>query len=173
MKISYCITCHNEDITLNNLLSFLLPIINNDELLIQDDFSNNIDTLNIIDKYKNEKNIIYYKYALNNNYGNFKNEFIKRASGNYIFAIDADELPSENIIGDNLHNIIDANPGIEAYAVPRINDFRGVTDQHVKHWGWKLTPSTSIIHEKIIDTNSDEYKFLKKNGYILKETEID
>ena len=77
--------------------------------------------------------------------------------------------PSSTLIL-NIKAIIEANPEVELFAVPRINDFKGVTPEHAKHWGWRLSPCDQITHEKIIDTNSIEYKFLKTEGYIIEES---
>jgi len=188
MKVSYLITCCTETKTLENLLYRVFGAIDehNDEIILLIDSKHPIvlddiyptdgsikeETASIIYNYSNYKNVKIISHPLENNYGTHKNFGIENCKGDFIFQIDGDELPTENIIGKNLHTIIENNPDIEAFAVPRINDFKGVTQEHAKRWGWRLTPSTSIIHEKTIDTNSEEYKFLKNEGYILEETEI-
>ena len=50
--------------------------------------------------------------------------------------------------------------------------FWGLTDEHVKMWGWNISKSEEHISEKIIDTDSAEYIFLKNNGFIIEESEI-
>src|SRR5947207_4532649 len=172
MNISYFVTVHNEDKTLEKLLSHLILFTcNQDEIVILDDFSDNQKTQKILDSYKKEPKFKIYQHNLDNNYGTHKNYGNTLCNGEFIFQIDADECPKPDLIC-NIKDIIKSNPDVELFFIPRINDFIGVTQQHAMQWGWKLTPSASTIHEKIIDTNSDEYKFLKINGYILEESKI-
>jgi len=39
---------------------------------------------------------------------------------------------------DNLPELIEANPDVQAYLVPRINTVEGLTEEHVKKWGWNV-----------------------------------
>lgn len=173
MKVSYLVTCSTETDTLNKLFDVMIPILGSDKIVVlEDDSVNNPETENIIMRLFDVPSALWLKHPLNNDYGGHKNYGIERCEGDFIFQIDGDELPPEALLGENLHALLESNPTIEAYAVARINDFRGVTDAHAKQWGWRLTPSTTIVHEKVIDTNSMEYKFLKENGYIIEETSI-
>jgi glycosyltransferase involved in cell wall biosynthesis len=138
MKISYCICSHNETDTLSQLLEKLVKLkCSNDEIVVIDDFSDSEETKAILNNYKCVVKIV--EHALDKNYGAHKNEFGNHVSGDYIFQCDADEFPGDYVVGENLHNIIEVNPGIELIFVPRINDFRGVTWEHARQWGWKLT----------------------------------
>ena len=38
----------------------------------------------------------------------------------------------------NLPKIIESNPSSEVYLVPRVNTVKGILDEHVQKWGWKL-----------------------------------
>jgi len=73
---------------------------------------------------------------------------------------------------ENLHRFLDMNKDVDLYFVPRVNTVDGITEQHATKWGWPITKMESEIGEKIMDTESDEYKFLKKLGYIISEIEI-
>jgi hypothetical protein len=55
-------------------------------------------------------------------------------SGDYIFQIDADELPNETLI-ENLHSILENN--VDVILTPRVNIVQGITPQHIQAWGWK------------------------------------
>ena len=158
MKISYLITCSNETETLDRLLNRILSVLGNDELIILQDknhFVSHNETYEIIISaignidIPHVPNIMHITHPLNNNYGAHKNYGIEQCSGDYIFQIDGDELPSEYIIGENLHAIIESNPTIEAYAVPRINDFKGVTEEHAKQWGWRLDISPTYNRPRV------------------------
>jgi hypothetical protein len=58
-------------------------------------------------------------------------------SGDYIFNIDADEMPSVELIL-NIHEIIELNPKAKVYAVPRVNRVQGITEEDIKRWGWRV-----------------------------------
>jgi len=172
VKISYLITVHNETDTLGKLLERLIKCrYDGDDIVILDDFSDNKTTKEILHQVSLCNNVKVLQHALDNNYGTHKNYGNEHCTGDWVFQIDSDELPSELLLF-NLRDIIASNPNVELIYVPRINDYRGVTPALAAPWGWRLTPSTSVINEKIIDTNSDEYKFLKKDGYILEESKI-
>lgn len=179
LSISYLVTCSTETTTLNNLLDTLYcHLQEEDELVVVYD-TDLVDpnekgyVTNITNRIPNgaTTTIKVVGHALQNNYAEHKNWGIKQCTKTWIMQIDADELPTEVLLS-NIKDIIKANPDIETFWIPRINDFKGVTSEHAKIWGWKLSPSTSIVHEKIIDTDSTEYKFLKNNGYILEEIKL-
>jgi glycosyltransferase involved in cell wall biosynthesis len=76
---------------------------------------------------------------LDNNYGEHKNFGKSKCSGKYIFQIDADEIPNEFLLSA-IPEIIEANPDVDLFWIPRINDFIGVTPKIAADWGWRLTP---------------------------------
>jgi glycosyltransferase involved in cell wall biosynthesis len=61
---------------------------------------------------------------------------MNKCTGDYIFQIDADEIPSEVLI-DNLPQILEEND-IDVIMVPRINTVEGLTDAHVAKWRWQV-----------------------------------
>jgi glycosyltransferase involved in cell wall biosynthesis len=177
MKISYLITCSKETDTLLNLLGRVSHFItkeNNDEIVVLSDDSVINDrrsellgyTAGVIESQLGCDTLEHgrfklYNHKLNNDYGEHKNFGIERCSGDFIFQLDGDELPSELTMGENLHAIINANPSIEAYAVPRINDFKGVTAQHAKQWGWNLSLSQSY-QRPIVNFPDFQFRIFKK-----------
>ena len=72
----------------------------------------------------------------------------------------------------NVNEIISLNPETELYFLPRVNYVEGITEEHITKWGWNVSKIESRVGEKIIDTESDEYKLLKNGGFIIEETEI-
>ena len=138
INISYLITCKNEDQSLDDLLSRIIKFLDEeDEIIVLDDHSNNTNTLNIFDKYKNYINL--HQHKLNNSYSEHKNYGKSLCKGEYIFQIDADELPSETLL-ESLKELIELNPNVDLFWIPRINDFKGVNHQNAAKWGWRLTP---------------------------------
>jgi hypothetical protein len=74
---------------------------------------------------------------LNGDFGAQKNYLTSLCSGDYIFQIDADELPTVWMM-HNLADILEANPELEVYLVPRINTVEGLTEEHIKKWNWNV-----------------------------------
>jgi len=166
MKISYLVTCSTETDTLRKLLIRLKNDLGNDELIIIIDGSNR-ETLRIIYDIEHEhpvtqvegntyfstpkkvSNITSYTHSLNADYGSHKNFGIEKSTGDWIIQLDGDELPSENIIGENLHAIIESNPNVELIFVPRINDYRGVQPHHATQWGWRLDISPTYNRPRV------------------------
>lgn len=140
MKISYLVTCSNETNTLDELLSVLAQYKDEeDEIIVLQDGAHHKtfnETYNIIHTYI--KDIRYFVRDLDNNYGAQKNYGTSMCLGDWIFQIDGDERPNPVLIL-NVKNIINSNPDAELFFVPRINDFKGVTQDDANKWGWKLT----------------------------------
>jgi len=148
--LSYLVTVHNEDRTLSNLLTRLIGFVGtDDEIVILDDFSDNPECQKVLSEYSKMDSIRLFQHALDHNYGEHKNYGNKQCTKEWIFQLDGDELPSETLLG-NVKDIIDANPEIELFLLPRINDFRGVTEDHAKQWGWRLSPCPTCENRPII-----------------------
>lgn len=145
MKVTYLVTCSTETDCLKRTFDMIVPILGDDYLLIlKDENAPTSETDDIIQELFDVGNAGYFKHPLSNDYGGHKNFGIERSKGDFIFQIDGDENPPEALLGENLHALLEANPDVEAYAVPRINDFRGVTPAHARQWGWRLSESPSI-----------------------------
>jgi len=151
MKLSYLITVHNETDTLGKLLERLIKCrYDEDEIVILDDFSDNTTTKEILRQVSLRKNIKVLQHALSNNYGAHKNYGNEHCTGDWVFQIDSDELPSELLLF-NLRDILVSNPNVELIFVPRINDYRGVTPAHAAQWGWRLTPSPCCKNRPVVN----------------------
>ena len=57
--------------------------------------------------------------------------------GDYIFNLDADEIPHKQLI-QNIKPILESNPTIDLYWVPRVNTVDGITQEHINKWGWQV-----------------------------------
>ena len=136
MFLSYLVTCHNETDSLEKLLSKLIKYKkNNHEIVLLDDYSDNQTTLEVIQTFKDKVN--FQKHKLDKNYGNHKNYGIELCKGEWIFQLDADEVPTDGLL-ENIELIIESNSKNEVLWLPRLNYFIGVTDLDVNTWGWKL-----------------------------------
>ncbi len=138
MKISYSIMTHNEDESLLELIQFIVKHKDEeDEIVILDDYSDNEKTKEILDTMCSMHDITFEQRALMKDYAGQKNYLTRMCKGSYIFNIDADEKPNENLI-QNIKPIIESNPTIDLYWVPRVNTVEGITQEHIQQWGWNV-----------------------------------
>lgn len=138
MTISYAITVCNEIEELTRLLNFLQnTITENDEIVIQYDETGVtpevLEYLNIMEKMHKYRVI---GFPLNKDFATFKNNLSKFCKSDYIFQIDADELPSEYLV-QWLPNVLENNP-VDVIFVPRINTVEGLTQAHIDKWKWNV-----------------------------------
>ena len=135
MQISYAIPVCNEHVELEKLLSFLLKHIDeNDEIVVQCDKGN---TTPEVYKVLDSLNQSYIEFPLNGHFSNFKNNLKEHCTGDWIFQIDADELPHESLI-TNLKELLKLNTNTEMLLVPRVNTVRGLTQEHINKWRWNV-----------------------------------
>jgi hypothetical protein len=133
-SISYAITACNEHVELDRLLSQLSSSIRDeDEIVVQMDITATDEVKDVVNKYK----LTNYFHPLNNDFALFKNNLKGLCAKDYIFQIDADEYLSEELL-TYLPVILESNPDVEMFSVPRINTVDGLTEQHIKQWGWNV-----------------------------------
>jgi glycosyltransferase involved in cell wall biosynthesis len=149
MKISYCITACNEHIELEKLLRFLKRNIREeDEVIIQLDSINATNEVhevcNLFTGFNHKEELVdaitnskCYQFPLNNDFATFKNELFKQATGDYIFSIDADEIPHIDLV-KLLPLMLEQNPEVDMFLVPRVNTVEGLTPEHIAKWGWNV-----------------------------------
>ena len=141
MKISYAITVCNEHKEIKKLLTFLFEHKRKeDQVVVQMDFDNSTTEVVKACETWESKSFEEYKLIqskLNKNFAEYKNNLNSNCDGDWIFQIDADEIPNEYLI-EALPFILEANQDTEAFWVPRVNTVAGITDTHVAKWGWKL-----------------------------------
>ena len=138
MKISYGITVHDEAEELSKLLDVLNKNMDDeDEIIVCIDGDDEIVEA-VLGEYLSENEAIVYKRKLEGNFSDQKNSVIERASGDYIFHIDADEYPHELLI-TQLKQILEMNDGVDLVWIPRVNTIDCMRDEHIQRWGWRVT----------------------------------
>ena len=137
MRISYAIPVCNEDKELDRLLAQLLFHETPDmEVIVQCDQGNTSpEVYKVLDKYSAFIHVI--EFPLKGNFAAFKNNLKKHCTGAWIFQIDADEYLSESLI-KNLPTILQSNPTVDLFLVPRINTVEGLTQEHINKWQWRV-----------------------------------
>lgn len=137
--ISYTITVCNEAQELDRLLTLLGDNISDeDEIVIQmDSMVVTSAVRNVIDSYQDKlKNLKVIEFPLDKDFARFKNNLKTHCSKEWIFNIDADEIPSVVLL-NNIHEILSMNESIDMIAVPRWNTVDGITDEHIRRWHWR------------------------------------
>jgi hypothetical protein len=139
MKISYAITICNELDEIKHLVPFLRQYKRpEDEIcVLLDKPKASQELVDQLYKYSSADWITLKESTFQGHFADWKNELTKMCSGDYIFQIDADELPNEYLI-DSLPEILEINSNVEAYVVPRINTVEGLTQDHIAKWGWNV-----------------------------------
>ena len=137
MIISYLIFACNEHKELDKLLEKLTDFVQepNEIMVILDDENTTDEVAKIVKKYESE--IGCYAHKLNGDFASHKNFGNLCCKGDWIFQLDADELPNDSLLMA-LHPMLELNPGAEMIYVPRINTVDGLTDEHIEKWGWKV-----------------------------------
>lgn len=138
MKISYGITVCNEFIEIQKLLSFLINTKRPyDEIVVLFDKTNGSnEVLSFLKKLDGTQISLYIK-EFDGNFSKWKNLLTELCMGEYVFQIDADEIPHKNLIL-NLPSIIELNPKNDVFLIPRINTVEGISEDHISKWNWSV-----------------------------------
>ena len=170
MRISYAIPVCNEHVELEKLLSFLLKHIDeNDEIVVQCDQGNTSHEVHqVLGTFKAPKGLKdplkVITFPLNGHFSNFKNNLKEHCRGDWIFQIDADELPHESLI-TNLKELLKLNTSTEMLLVPRVNTVDGLTQEHVNKWRWNVNEKGWVNwpdYQTRIIQNSSKIKWQNK-----------
>lgn len=192
MKISYAILTHNEGTCIGTLIEFLVKHKNpDDEIVIVDDYSTEI-TKDILEEHLADDHITLYQRIFDGD-DTQKNYLNSKCTGDYIFQIDADELPDEYIM-TNLVSLLEQNPIVDLFLVPRINTVLGLTSEDIRRWGWTVnndgwvnfpdyqprvyrnTPAVrwdGLLHSTIIGASNYAFLPAEKHWCLLHEKEIE
>ena len=131
MKLSYVIGVCNEHLELSNLLIFLKEVIDkNHEVVVVVD-SNKV-TKQVEEVLENHIDWVKrFDKPFEFDFSKHKNFFANVTKGEYIFNLDADEIPQEFLI-NMIENIVNKPDAPDLIAVPRINICPGYTQRFLK-----------------------------------------
>ena len=138
MKISYAVTVCNEFVEIQKLIPFLLKHKRHeDEIVVLYDSKNGSKSVEDFLRAKSVNGeFSWHGGEFDGHFANWKNKLTDLCNGDWIFQIDADEIPNEILI-TNLSDILEAN-SMDVILVPRVNTVDGLTDSHIQKWGWKV-----------------------------------
>jgi len=138
MKISYAITVCNELVEIQRLINFLVENKRSkDEIVVLFDSINGTSS---VEEFLRASSVNgefnWFNYPFDGHFANMKNRLTDMCNGDYIYQIDADEMVSEYCL-ENLPQVLQYN-FVDVLLVPRINTVKGLTQEHIDKWGWRV-----------------------------------
>ena len=140
MNITYAITVCNEFIEIQRLVSFLLLHKRQQDniVVLYDEANGDPEVEEYLRTHSINGEFSWHKAKFQNHFAEWKNRLSSLCNGDYIFQIDADEVPHETLM-KALPDILEANGGdVEVIRVPRVNTVEGLTESHIAKWGWNV-----------------------------------
>ena len=139
MKISYAITVCNEFDEILRLMGTLQKTVqkNSEIIILCDAPKASIQLQNLLRYWEDIKLIKLSEDRFDNNFSTWKNKLSKMCTGDYIFQIDADEVPNTSLL-KNLTEMLEINTDTDVILVPRINTVLGIQNSHLSIWGWNI-----------------------------------
>lgn len=168
MEISYAITVCTELEEIKRLLPFLLKNKREkDEVVVLFDLTNGSEEVKKYLLQTSEVRAVFDWFK--GDFSEWKNKLNSLCTGDYIFNIDADEIITETFM-ETLPIIIENNPEVEFYWVPRENYVTGLTPKHIQEWGWRVDVQNRVNYPDYqgrIYKNSPEIKWKNKVHEVL------
>ena len=165
MKISYAITVCNEFVEIQQLINHLLTNKRHrDEIIILFDSNNGSPK---VEEFLRAKSVNgefnWFPYPFNGHFAEMKNFLTSMCKGDYVFQIDADEIPNPILI-KNLPEILEGNE-VDIVLTPRINTVKGITQKHINKWGWRVNENNWINfpdYQWRVYKNNSKIKWINK-----------
>jgi hypothetical protein len=139
-----------------------------DEIVVLVDMTKNEPTselLGYLHKLSSSDIITLSEQNFNNHFADWKNKLSSLCKGDYIFQIDADEIPNENLIAV-LPDLLEENENIDVFLVPRVNTVEGLTPEHIQKWGWRVTDTGSGLDEEWVNWPDYQWRIWKNKPEI-------
>jgi hypothetical protein len=168
MKISYAVTVCNELVEIQRLLPFLIKNKREeDEIVIFYDSNNGTKSVEDYLRTQSQSTFAPFRfihYHFDGHFANMKNALTEACLGDYIFQIDADEMPNSYLM-ENLSIILESND-VEVLRIPRINTVSGLTQEHVQKWRW------NVNEEGWVNFPDYQWRIYKRSPYIKWENRV-
>jgi hypothetical protein len=166
MKITYAITVRDEFLEIQKLITFLLKNKRKeDQIVVLYDQGSGDEG---VEEYLRSKSVNgelnWYKGSFQGHFADWKNLLTTYCSGDYIFQIDADEIPCTPLI-ESLPSILELNPELDVILVPRVNTVEGLTQNHIQKWNWNVNSEGWINWPDFqwrVYRNTPEIKWINK-----------
>jgi hypothetical protein len=138
MRVSYSITVCTEFIEIQRLVRFLLQHkrLQDNIVILFDEANGDPEVETFLRTHSINGEFAWHKAKFNQHFADWKNKLSSLCSGDYIFQIDADEIPHQTLI-ELLPTVLENND-FDICLVPRVNTVEGITQEHIQKWGWKV-----------------------------------
>jgi aspartokinase len=137
MKISYGLTVCNEHEEIKNLIEFIIEHKQpEDEIVVV--YDQNRVTDEVMNVLKSYLSVDSYPFNFQQNFLDNKNFLNSKCTGDYIFQLDADEVPNYYLMA-YLPTLLEMNEGVDLLITARKNLVEGLTQEHIQKWGWRVT----------------------------------
>lgn len=167
MKISYAVTVCNELVEIQRLLPFLIENKREiDEIVIFFDSKNGSKSVEDFLRAQsiNKVPFRWMAYHFDGHFAHMKNALNEACLGDYIFQVDADEMPNLSLI-EYLPTLLEMND-VEVLRVPRINTVAGLTNEHIRKWGW------NVNEQGWVNFPDYQWRIYKRTPYIVWENKV-
>ena len=166
MKLSYAITVCNEYEEIQKLISTLFAYSREEDeiVVLFDKKAGTSQVWNYLVELQNEDWIKAHPKSFKDHFADWKNHLTSLCSGDYIFQIDADEIPHQQLV-ETLPEILELNPSVELFLTPRINTVEGLTQFHINKWRWNVDNNGCVNwpdYQWRIWKNKPEIKWINK-----------
>jgi len=170
LVLSYAITVCNEHVEIQKLVTFLLDNKREqDEIVITFDSRNGSKS---VEDYLRTKSVNgefnWHPFDFSGNFSDLKNYTKSMCSGDYIFHLDADEIPHETLM-KQLPQVLEIN-NVDLIWLPRVNTVDGITEEHIQKWGWKVSEKGWVNYpdyQARVFRNTEEIKWIKSVHEII------
>lgn len=157
LKISSVVIAKNEELNIGRCIQSQLECI--DEIIVLVDIDSSDNTFEIVNSYPKIK----CERVKWNGYAKTKQYAVAKASNEWIFWIDADEVITPDLCTE-LKDFKNSEPLHTAYSVPRLANFLG---RWIKHSGWYPGRVNRLFLKDKASFNENEvHEDLKINGTI-------
>jgi hypothetical protein len=161
MKITYAVTVCNEFLEIQRLLNFLLKNKRSEDgvVVLYDSKNGDPEIESFLRAKSVNKSFAWHKAEFKGHFADWKNHLTSLCDGDYIFQIDADEIPHTKLI-ELLPDILDENIECDVITVPRINTVEGMSQDHMQQWGWNVNA------EGWINWPDEQWRIYKNKPYL-------
>jgi hypothetical protein len=171
MKITYAITVCNEFKEIQRLVAHLLKHkrIQDNIVILFDSKNGDIEIEAFLRSHSINKDFAWHKGEFGGHFAEWKNKLTSLCSGDYIFQIDADEIPHEKLV-EVLPYVLEENFDCDVFLVPRVNTVEGITQEHINKWRWNVNEQRWINwpdNQWRIWKNKTEIKWINKVHEVL------
>jgi len=134
--LTYAVEVCNEDRELYSLLSFLVKTKEqqDDINVLVDAGKETTEVSKVLEQFKDT--ITVHRRIFDGDFSKHRNFHIEKCKGDYIFMIDADEMPQENLT-KNIKKVI-ADTGSDLIFIPRMNICPGYTEEWLQKCNFKI-----------------------------------